>query len=76
MSLHAEPVLEPCMKVQRISGVNGTRENHPKGWLIRVVPPKDIRSFGPLLIKQGPGDRFLISQEVFCETNQVTIMSM
>ena len=39
---HLEPALEPCMKIQRIFGVNGfMREQQPL--LIRVVPPKDIR---------------------------------
>ncbi len=47
MSLAGEPALEPCMKVQRRTGVNGKKVSSPEnafaeetGRLIRVVPPR------------------------------------
>lgn len=49
-----EPALEPCMKMQRRTGVNGEKERAERErLLIRVVPPKENHGLGPFALRMG-----------------------
>ena len=63
MSLKVEPVLELCMKMQRISGVNGSKVSQNRNEiLVKQGGTAEVKPFGPFDRSDQQGsDGFFIS---------------